>query len=91
MPILEQRGRAIFNAAPVRQSLPQEFLDWLQLNASDHKELMQLLWGCVDYGWENVWKSKQHVIQSSVIHDIVTIAPINLGQYDSLTGRNVGA
>ncbi len=91
LPILEQRGRAIFNAAPVRQSLPQEFLDWLQLNASDHKELMQLLWGCVDYGWENVWKSKQHVIQSSVIHDIVTIAPINLGQYDSLTGRNVGA
>lgn len=91
LPLLEQRGRAIFKVVPVRQNLPQEFLDWLQQNTSDHKELMQLLWECVDNGWKNVWESKQHVPQSSVINDIVTVAPINLSQYDCLTDRNVGA
>lgn len=91
LPLLEQRGRAVFNAVPVRQNLPQEFLDWLQLNAADHKELMQLLWDCVDNGWKNVWESKRYVPRSAVINDLVTVAPINLSQYDCLTGRNVGA
>jgi len=37
LPILERRGRAIFNAAPVRQNLPPEFLNWLKNHTSDHK------------------------------------------------------
>ena len=42
LPILEYRGRAIFNAAPVRQNLPPEFLEWLKGHSADHKELMQI-------------------------------------------------
>lgn len=40
LPLLEYRGRAIFNAAPVRQNLPPEFLNWLKSHSADHKELM---------------------------------------------------
>lgn len=36
LPLLEIRGWAIFNAAPVRQNLPPAFLDWLQANTSHH-------------------------------------------------------
>lgn len=91
LPILDYRGRAVFNAAPVRQNLPSEFLDWLRIHTADHKELMQLLWDCVDHGWENVWKNNVAITQEPIIDDIVPLSPVNLEKYDLLTGRRAGA
>ena len=91
LPILERRGRAIFNAVPVRQNLPPEFLNWLKSYTSDHKELIQLLWDCTDYGWENVWKRNVVTTTEPVIIDVVTSQCVDLGEYDLLASRKVGA
>ena len=90
LPILEYRGRAIFNAAPVRQNLPPDFLKWLKSQSTDHKGLMQLLWDCVEHGWENVWKNKVVGIKTPVITDVVAVSPVNLSKYDLLAGRKAG-
>lgn len=84
LPILAYRGRAVFNAAPVRQNLPEEFLKWLKAHTNNHKELMQLLWDCVDFGWENVWKNNTKPHAKTDISDIVNVLPVNLQQYDDL-------
>ncbi|NLZ73744.1 MAG: IS21 family transposase [Bacteroidales bacterium] len=91
LPILERRRRAIFNAAPVRQNLPPEFLDWLKIHTADHKELMQLLWDCVDQGWENVWKNNVFTTEKPIVTDVVAVSPVNLSKYDLLASRKVGA
>jgi hypothetical protein len=90
LPILEYRGRAIFNAAPVRQNLPEEFLEWLRKHTSNHKELMQLLWDCVDVGWKNVWKNNSTKIPKANVDDIVMVLPVNLDKYDLLTNEKAG-
>jgi len=90
LPILEQRGRAVFNAAPVRQNLPPAFLEWLKSHSSDHKELMQLLKDSVEYGWENVWKNNTVKPTEPVITDIVAVSPVDLSKYDLLTVRKAG-
>lgn len=91
LPILEYRGRAIFNAAPVRQNLPETFLEWLKEHTSDHKELVQLLWDCVDVGWEKVWKNNTTPPAPQAIDDVVTVLPVNLEKYDLLTYGKAGA
>lgn len=90
LPVLEQRGRAVFNAAPVRQNLPPEFLDWLKGHSADHKELMRLLADCAYYGWANVWKNKTVRLNEPVITDIVAVSPVDLRKYDLLAGRKAG-
>ena len=90
LPILEQRGRAVFNAAPIRQNLPPEFLNWLKSKASDPKELMRLLWDCIDYGWKNVWKNNIVKTEEPIIADRVVVTPVDLSQYDWLAGRKAG-
>lgn len=90
LPILEQRGRAVFNAAPVRQNLPTEFLEWLKSHSSDHKELMRLLKDSAEYGWENVWKNNTVKPVETVITDIVAVSPVDLSKYDLLTVRKAG-
>lgn len=91
LPILERRGRAIFNAVPVRQNLPPEFLNWLKSHTSDHKELIQLLCDCVDHGWENVWKKNVVTSIEPVIMDVVAAQPVDLSEYDLLTSRKAGS
>ena len=90
LPILERRGRAVFNAAPVRQNLPHEFLDWLKNNCTDHKQLMQVLWDCVNLGWDNVWKNNTVEYKEPVIADIVAVSAVDLSKYDLLSGQKAG-
>jgi hypothetical protein len=51
---------------------------------------MQLLWDCVEHGWENVWKNKVVGIETPVITDVVAVSPVNLSKYDLLAGRKAG-
>lgn len=90
LPLLEYRGRAIFNAAPVRQNLPPEFLNWLKSHSADHKELMRLLRDCAEYGWKNVWENNVITDSQPIVTDIVTVSPVNLKKYDLLTTKKVG-
>ncbi|NLB94057.1 MAG: IS21 family transposase [Bacteroidales bacterium] len=89
LPILEYRKRAVFNAAPVRQNLPEEFLEWLKVTASNHKELMQLLRDCVEYGWENVWKNHRVSNPEPVVTDVIPILQVSLDKYDLLAKKGV--
>lgn len=84
LPLLETRKRAVFNAAPVRQNLPHEFIAWLKENTSSHRELMDQLWRCVDEGWENVWLEKEPEPVLPREEDAVQVTPVNLNKYDEL-------
>lgn len=89
LPILERRGRAIFNAKPVRENLPPEFLNWLQKEAFTHKELVEILYSCVDKGYETVWKNLV-LPKEEVIKDIVVVSAVDLQRYDRLIGAKAG-
>ncbi len=71
LPLLEIRGRSIFNAAPVRQNIPPEILAKWKEEHTDHKTIIAYL---------------QTQIKESVpvIKDPVVIQPVDLGQYDLL-------
>ena len=71
LPLLELRGRAVFNAAPVRQNIPPEILTRWQEEHTDHKSIIAFL-------------HTQVKEPSPVIHDPVMIQPVDLGQYDLL-------
>ena len=90
LPLLQRKGRAIFNAAPVRSNLPAGFLDWLKGHTTDHKELVRLLRDCVEYGWESVLRGETLAVCVPAISDIVTVLPVDLGQYDRLVGQKAG-
>jgi transposase len=84
LPILDSRKRAIFNAAPVIQNLPTEFLNWLKENTSSHKDLMEVLWMCAEHGWKNVWHNSIPKIGVPVNAPLIEVDSVNLEKYDSL-------
>lgn len=80
--LLEQRGRAILNAAPVRQNLPKDVLEQLRANAADPKELM------------NILKRYCEISEPEVpaVPDVVLVQPVDLRRYDGLVcGKPVNA
>lgn len=75
LPLLEQRGRAILNAAPVRQNLPEEILE--QLRTCDPSERICIL--------------RQHCEnpeqKAPAITDVVLVHPVDLRRYDVLANE----
>jgi transposase len=80
LPLLEQRGRAILNAAPVRQNLPEDVLEHLRV-CEPQERIRILQQYCTDSEPE-----------SPAIADAVLVQPIDLRKYDALAdGRAVSA
>lgn len=76
MPLLEQRGRAILDAAPVKQNVPPEVMEELRKLKGDHPAMIALL--------------KDHISsEKSNINDPVKIRSVDLMQYDQLSSREV--
>lgn len=75
--LLEQRGRAILNAAPVLQNLPEEILE--QLRICDPKERIDILRQCCEISEP----------KAPVIADTVTVFSVDLRRYDALSGEKV--
>ena len=71
LPLLETRGRAFFNAAPVRQNIPPEILQRWQDEQTDHKTIIAFL-------------KTQSDAAIPVIKDPVRIRPVDLHEYDFL-------
>ena len=71
LPLLEIRGRALFNAAPVRQNIPQEVLEEWQAQHTDHKTIIAYL-------------KTSAKADAPVISDPVRIQAVDLHEYDSL-------
>ncbi len=87
LPILERKGRSIFNAAPVRQNIPYEFLEWIQRQDYEPKQIIQAFHCCAQYGYESVmaYGIEDHPICSAEeIFDPVNVPDIDLGCYDEL-------
>lgn len=71
LPLLEIRGRALFNAAPVRQNIPAEILAEWQTEHLDHKTIIDLL-------------KTQTPADSPAIQDFFSVRTVDLREYDSL-------
>lgn len=72
LPLLEIRGRAILNAAPVRQTVPPEVMEELRANMGNQKKVREILMHAAE-------------TESSVsISNPVTVIPVDLKQYDAL-------
>lgn len=92
LPLLERKGRAVFQARPVRDTLPEEFIEWLKKSALDHRQLMDILYRCVDEGWEQVWRERSivHEVYTPAIHDVVLVEAVDLRCYDALCSGRAG-
>ncbi len=89
LPLLERKGRAIFQARPVRQNVPQYFLDWLKQQDLRPKELVALLKQSVEIGFEAVMHATTPVkpIPAPVIPDGIQAVTVDLTAYDALCGQ----
>ena len=92
LPLLEQKGRAIFQAKPVQDNVPEYFLDWLKKQDLSPKELVKLLKLSLEIGFEAVMQGQcQPVLAlSGSIEDRVLVAPVDLTAYDALCSRREG-
>ena len=71
LPLLEKRGRALFNAAPVRQNIPPSVLAMWKEEQTDHRTILSFL-------------KEQTEEETLVIQDPVQIRVVDLHEYDSL-------
>jgi transposase len=77
LPLLEQRGRAILNAAPVRQNLPEEIFE--QLKGCEPRDRIRIL--------RQYCESPEPEVPT--VTDVVLVRPVDLRRYDALTGGKV--
>lgn len=79
MSLLKQRPRAILDAAPVKQNIPYEVLQEIQVSKQTTSNIINIL---------QYYSSKQ--IESTVIKDAVKVKQVDLHQYDTLSiGKEV--
>lgn len=92
LPLLERKGRAIFQARPVRDNVPEYFLDWLRKQALKPKELVGLLKLSLEIGFDAVMQGHTSVSQAPVseIQDVVQVATVDLAAYDALYASRKG-
>ena len=88
LPLLEKKGRAIFYARPVQETLHAYFLDWLQRQELSPKELVALLSRCGEESCENIMMEAPCHIAHDQIEDTVAVQAVDLHNYDAfLTGK----
>ena len=92
LPLLEQKGRAIFQAKPVKDNVPEYFLQWLQKRDLKPKELVKLLRLSLEIGFDAVMQGQCHNVlaQSGGIQDKVPVAAVDLSAYDVLCSPREG-
>lgn len=73
MPLLKQRGRAILDAAPVKQNIPPEVYAELEKNSGNYSRMITIL--------QDFIKPEEPKIK-----DIVKIRTVDLSEYDFLGG-----
>lgn len=88
LPLLERKGRAIFQAKPVRNNVPQYFLDWLQRQKLTPKELVSLLRLSLETSFDEVMQNRQLAdsMDAPLPPDVVQVAAVDLTAYDALYG-----
>lgn len=86
LPLLRKKGRAVFQAKPVRDNVPDSFLDWLKRQELNPKELVALLEQSLVIGFDAVMRGEvpTAVPPTPEIHDVVQVAAVDLSAYDAL-------
>ena len=85
LPLLERKGRAIMQARPVRDNVPDYFLEWLSQRNLKPKELVELLRQSLVDGFDAVMRSHAP-LPAPVIRDVVQVSTVDLTAYDALCG-----
>lgn len=91
LPLLTTKGRAIFYAKPVRDTLPEYFLHWLQEQDLTPKELVDLLHRCQNEDPDVIMAESSHHTVPVHIEDAVVVQTVDLQIYDSFLHRKAGA
>lgn len=91
LPLLEKKGRAIFYARPVRDTLPEYFIQWLQKQELSPKELVEILRRCLDEDCETVMAEATCHTTSAQIEDAVVVQAVDLHVYDTFLRGKAGA
>lgn len=91
LPLLEQKGRAIFYAKPVRDALPEYVLHWLQEQNLSPKELVELLRRFQSEDYETVMAETPCHAAPVQIEDTVAVQTVDLQAYDTFLGGKAGA
>ncbi len=97
LPLLEKKGRAIFQARPFVENAPEPFVSWLEKKKKENNlnpgNLVDLIRKGMEIGFEAVMQGYTATViqqpEQSQIRDVVTVAPPNLSEYDSLLGKEV--
>lgn len=90
LPLLERKGRSIFQAKPVRNNVPDYFLSWLEKQGFTPKQLVALLHRCLVEGYDAVMKNTIYETPSTAIQDDVTVQIVDLAAYDTLFAGKAG-
>ena len=99
LPLLERKGRAIFQAKPFLNNAPDVFVSWLKKKKETEdlkpKELVNLIRKGLEIGYEAVMHGDvaQYVSSSEKQHpdDPVNVSKPDLSVYDKLLGKGVSA
>ena len=91
LPLLEKKGRAIFYARPVQETLPDYFLDWLQKQNLSPKELVEILSRCREEDCESIMTEASCHAAPVQIEDTVVVQAVDLHAYDAFLCGKAGA
>ena len=91
LPLLEKKGRAIFYARPVQETIPEFFLHWLRSQALTSKELVNILRRCQEEDYMEVMKKAPNHIDPVEIQDTVIVQAVDLHLYDAFLHGKAGA
>ena len=91
LPLLEKKGRAIFYARPVQDTLPERFIQWLQKQDLSPKELVEILSRCKDEDCETIMAEAACHISPVHIEDTVVVQAVDLHVYDTFLCGKAGA
>ena len=88
--MLEKKGRAVFYAKPVQETLPAHFLQWLKTQDLSPKELVELLSRCRDEECETIMMESACHIPPVRIEDTVVVQTVDLQAYDAFLYGKAG-
>lgn len=91
LPLLEKKGRAIFYARPVQETLPDYFLNWLQQQNLSPKELVEILDRCREERCDVIMTQSSCHAAPVQIQDTVVVQTVDLHAYDAFLYEKAGA
>ena len=91
LPILAQKGRAIFYAKPIKDNVSPDFLSWLSKQNLSPMQLTELLHRCMQEGVDAVMNGSVIPLTAPIILDSVDVQQVDLSLYDKLFLKKEGA